>query len=110
MTVRDGDLLVIDGDLQLSAGAQTYISARGTIEQDIRHMLVEMPIVKLLVAERDAGQRAAICQRIAIEIAEDERIVPGTVSVLETEPGRIYLTGASTRYGPMQPIALEALA
>ncbi|WBA86529.1 DUF2590 family protein [Endozoicomonas sp. GU-1] len=95
------DILITDRDLALDvAGIPQQVTDRGTIAQDIKHMLMDTGLVVQLVGERSASQWQLAFNQIELQVEEDRRIIPGTVVIHRPEHNILYLT-ADTELGPV---------
>jgi hypothetical protein len=94
------DLLITDDDFSLDAGGiPQMVDGRDAIAQDLVHMIRETGLLVELVANRDPRKKAQNLLRITIEMDNDERIVPGTSAIEESDPGRFTLTATTVQYG-----------
>ena len=102
------DLLITDDDFTLDAGGiPQMVDGRASIAQDIVHMIRETGLLVALVANRDARRKEQNLLQITIEVDNDERIVPGTTAIKESEPGIFHLTATTVAYGDIG-VSLEA--
>ncbi len=94
------DLLITDDDLSLDAGGQPEtVADLASIAQDIQHMIRETGLLVELIGNRDETAKASALVQLAIEVEDDERIVPGTCAIEETGLGEFYLTAETVEYG-----------
>lgn len=77
--------LWIDGeDISLDSGKQPILcNNRLSIAQDIKHALLESGLVTALIGERSAVLRSDIFLQMQLLIEEDERLIPGTIQIIE---------------------------
>lgn len=104
------DLLVTDDDLTLDVGGNPVaVADRASIAQDIVHMIRETGLLVDLVAERDERRKAANLVQLTLEVDNDERIVPGScrISESESEPGVFKLTATTVEFGDIN-LTMEA--
>lgn len=100
------DLLITGNDLTLdAAGEPLLITDRDCITQDIEHLIRDSGLLLQLIGQRDELQRADLLQRLVLMIEDDERLIPGTVSIEETELGRFFIAATTYQFGA---ITLEA--
>ena len=98
------DLLITEDDLTPDAGGiPEMVTGRASIAQDIVHMIRESG----LLANRDPMKRKSCLIKISIAVDDDERIIPGTTEISESEPGVYWLTAQTELYGALS-LALEA--
>ena len=94
------DLLITDDDFTLDAGGvPEAIGDRSSIAQDLVHMIRETGLLVELVANRDDRKKEENLLRITLEVDNDDRIVPGTTEIEETEQGVFLLTATTVKYG-----------
>ena len=60
-----------------------------------------------MLANRDAGARRLNMIKVTLAVDDDERIVPGTAEITETNLGTYLLTAETVDYGPLS-LTLEA--
>ena len=97
------DLLITDNDLTLDPSNQpVLIDDRGSIAQDIAHMIRESGLLVRLVAERDRFRRADCIQQLELLVEADVRLVPGTVQILEEGKGRYLLVAKTVEFGSVE--------
>lgn len=94
------DLLITEGDFTLNAGAEPVpCNNRVSIGQDIVHALIESGLATRLVAERSPVLRADVITQMVLLVEDDERIIPGTVSITEESPTRLWITAETWDFG-----------
>ena len=92
------DLLITEDDLTPDAGGiPEMVTGRASIAQDIVHMIRESGLLT----------RKSCLIKISIAVDDDERIIPGTTEISESEPGVYWLTAQTELYGALS-LALEA--
>jgi hypothetical protein len=97
------DLLVVDDDLALDDGGEPQlITDRHCIEQDIKHLIRESGLVVLLIGERDAAKRAGAVQQLQLMIEDDERLVPGTIFIIEQALDRYFIVAETVAFGTIE--------
>lgn len=102
------DLLVTEDDLTLDAGGNPcMVYDRDCIAQDLVHMIRESGLLVEMVADRDQHRRAENCIRLELAVEEDERIVPGSVTIEEPRPGEFFVQAETVEFGPVG-LSLEA--
>ena len=101
------DLLIKGDDLTPDAGGiPEMVTGRASIAQDIVHMIRESGLLTEMLANRDPMKRKSCLIKISIAV-DDERIIPGTTEISESEPGVYWLTAQTELYGALS-LALEA--
>lgn len=94
------DLLITDNDLTLDPSNQpVLIDDRGSIAQDIAHMIRESGLLVRLVAERDRFQRADCIQQMELIVEDDRRLVPGTARIIDQKDGQYLVTAQTVEFG-----------
>lgn len=80
------DLLVTDDDIHFD-GVDSFetTDARPSIAQDIVHAIRESMLLNELIAQRDFLKRKSIYVQIETLVEADDRIVPGTATVSESD-------------------------
>jgi hypothetical protein len=97
------DIKVVDGGWEIDAGGQpATCSDAYSIAQDIKHSMMESGLARALVAERNPILRADILLQVEQTAEQDERIIPGTASVSETDIGKIGLTAEAYQYSEIK--------
>lgn len=77
------DLLIENDDIVLSAiGEPRLVSGVNCVAQDLRHMIREKGYAWKMIGERNRTTIQALCTEIELEIENDDRIFPGTASVV----------------------------
>ena len=100
------DIKVIDGGWQMDAGQQpNECSDLYSIAQDIKHAIMEAGFARLLIGQRSPALRADVLVQIEQKAESDVRIIPGSATARESEPGEISLTANAYDYD--EPIAIE---
>lgn len=81
------DLLIDDDDLAVDgAGQAEIVTDRDCIIQDLIHAIRETGYLVTMVAERNPDKRKLLLQEIVLLVEDDERIVPGSVTITENTP------------------------
>lgn len=94
------DLLIENGNFVLNAGNEPVTCGnRQSIGQDIVHGILESGLATALVAERSPTLRGDIFTQLELLIENDERIVPGTVSITEETARRLWITAETYDFG-----------
>ncbi|MFR8053346.1 MAG: DUF2590 family protein [Bilophila wadsworthia] len=70
-------------------------------------MIRESGLLTEMLANRDPMKRKSCLIKISIAVDDDERIIPGTTEISESEPGVYWLTAQTELYGALS-LALEA--
>ena len=99
------DLLITNNDLTLDPSNQpVLVDDRASIAQDIAHMIRESGLLVTLVAERDRFRQADCVQQLELLVETDERLVPGTVQIIETDSGQYLVTATTVAFGTTEVI------
>ena len=102
------DLLITNDDITLDVGGNpVYIEGKGSIAQDLMHMIREKGLLVALIGNRDAVTRKANIVKLILEVENDYRIVAGSVVVDEPKLGEFWLTATTIQYGTIN-LRLEA--
>ncbi len=99
------DLLIHGNDLVLDPSRQPLLlNDRASIAQDIAHMIRESGLLVTLVAERDRFRQRDCIQQLELLVEADERLVPGTVRIIEQEPGQYLVTARTVEFGAVEVV------
>ncbi len=97
------DLWISGEDITLDSGNQPVIcSNRISIAQDIKHAILESGLATLLIAERSRILRRDIILQMILLAEEDERLIPGTVVIIEESLNRLLLTADTYEFGKLE--------
>ncbi|WP_122280870.1 DUF2590 family protein [Pseudomonas syringae] len=97
------DLLIADNDLVLDLSRQPEpIEDRACIAQDIAHMIRDSGLLVTLVAERDRLRQRDCLQQLELLVEADLRLVPGTASITQLEPGKYLVTATTLQFGNLE--------
>ncbi|MHC5175232.1 DUF2590 family protein [Serratia rhizosphaerae] len=96
------DLLIEGRDFVLNSGSEPVTcNNRQSIGQDIVHSILESGVATALIAERSPTLRGDIFTQLEILVENDERIVPGTVTINEENAKRLFITAETEDFGPI---------
>ena len=99
------DLLITKNDLTLDPSNQpVLVDDRASIAQDIAHMIRESGLLVTLMAERDRFRQADCVQQLELLVETDERLVPGTVQITETDSGQYLVTATTVAFGSTEVV------
>lgn len=99
------DLLITNNDLTLDPSNQpVLVDDRASIAQDIAHMIRESGLLVTLMAERDRFRQADCVQQLELLVETDERLVPGTVQITETDSGQYLVTATTVAFGSTEVV------
>ena len=104
------DLLITEDDLTPDAGGiPEMVTGRASIAQDIVHMIRESGLLTENVGELRPHEAEILPHKKSVSPVDDddERIIPGTTEISESEPGVYWLTAQTELYGALS-LALEA--
>ena len=97
------DLLIQGNDLVLDASRQPLtIEDRGSIAQDIGHMIRESGLLVTLVAERSKQRQADCILQLELLVEDDERLVPGTARITQEALGVYLVTAKTIKFGDIE--------
>lgn len=97
------DLWISGEDITLDSGNQPVIcDNRISIAQDIKHAILESGLATLLIAERSRILRRDIILQMMLLAEEDERLIPGTVVIIEESINRLLLTADTYEFGKLE--------
>lgn len=97
------DLLIAGNDLVLDPSRQPLlVDDRASIAQDIAHMIRESGLLVTLVAERDRFRQRDCIQQLELLTEADERLVPGTVQIIEQASGTYLVTALTVEFGTVE--------
>lgn len=93
------DLLVTSDDVRFD-GVDTLETTDGrpSIAQDVVHAIRESMLLNGLVGQRDLMQRKSIYVQIEALVEEDERIIPGTAEVTESDIELVWVQAQTYEY------------
>lgn len=87
MTIYSDIKIPTTDDLALDEhGQAAMVTDRDVIAQDLIHAIRESGYLTEMVAERNPERRRLLLQNIILLAEDDERIVPGTVTLTENPP------------------------
>ncbi|EIW8628541.1 MULTISPECIES: DUF2590 family protein [Klebsiella pneumoniae complex] len=96
------DLLITNDDFVLNTGNEPVLcNNRQSIGQDVIHSIIESGLATELIAERSPTLRGDIFTRMELLIEDDERLIPGTVSIAEETLSRLWVTADTYDFGPL---------
>ena len=96
------DLLITNDDFVLNTGNEPVLcNNRQSIGQDVIHSIIESGLATELIAERSPTLRGDIFTRMELLIEDDERLIPGTVSITEETLSRLWVTADTYDFGPL---------
>ncbi|APG52497.1 TPA: DUF2590 family protein [Providencia stuartii] len=96
------DLLITQRDFTLNSGKEPILcNNRVSIAQDCVHAIMESGLATQLVGERSPTLLADIRNQIEMLVENDERIVPGTISIQEESPVKLWITAETYDFGRM---------
>lgn len=97
------DLLITGEDITLdSGGVPLLCDNRASIAQDIKHALLESGLVTALIAERSQIARKDLILQMVLLIEDDERLVPGTIRIIEQAAERLLITADTVEFGALE--------
>lgn len=96
------DLLITNDDFVLNTGNEAVLcNNRQSIGQDVIHSIIESGLATELIAERSPTLRGDIFTRMELLIEDDERLIPGTVSITEETLSRLWVTADTYDFGAL---------
>ncbi|MDU4002733.1 DUF2590 family protein [Pluralibacter gergoviae] len=96
------DLLIQGDDFVLNTGNEPVLcNNRQSVGQDVVHSIIESGLATELIAERSPTLRGDIFTRMELLIEDDERLIPGTVSIAEETLSRLWVTADTYDFGPL---------
>ncbi|ATQ89568.1 DUF2590 family protein [Klebsiella pneumoniae] len=96
------DLLITNNDFVLNTGNEPVLcNNRQSIGQDVIHSIIESGLATELIAERSPTLRGDIFTRMELLIEDDERLIPGTVSITEETLSRLWVTADTYDFGAL---------
>ena len=96
------DLLITNDDFVLNTGNEPVLcNNRQSIGQDVIPSITESGLATELIAERSPTLRGDIFTRMELLIEDDERLIPGTVSITEETLSRLWVTADTYDFGPL---------
>lgn len=96
------DLLIQGDDFVLNTGNEPVLcNNRQSVGQDVVHSIIESGLATELIAERSPTLRGDIFTRMELLIEDDERLIPGTVSIAEETLSRLWVTADTYDFGSL---------
>ncbi|MEX5732982.1 DUF2590 family protein [Providencia hangzhouensis] len=100
------DLKITDGNFNLDPGNEPILCHnRVSISQDVVHRIIESGLVKELIAERSPVLRRDILLRMELLTEEDERLIPGTVTINDNGNGQYLIEADTYDFGRVEGVA-----
>lgn len=94
------DIKITDDDLTLDVGGEPIlIYDADCITQDVKHLIRESGLLVEVVGQRDDVVVKNTIQKLILLVEEDERLVPGTVSITQTSLGVFFILATTYKYG-----------
>lgn len=94
------DLLVTDEDLSLDvAGMAMRCNNQDSIAQDMKHCLLESGLVTDLIGARSRILRNDIYLQMMLLLEEDERLVAGSIDIVEEKIDRLRISADTVEWG-----------
>lgn len=94
------DLWIEGEDIVLDGGKQPILcDNRRSIAQDIKHTLLESGLLTALIGERSPVLRADIFLQMQLLIEDDERLVPGTIQIIEKNQKNLWIVAETVEFG-----------
>lgn len=94
------DLLVTDEDLTLDLnGLAIRCNNQDSIAQDMKHCLLESGLVTDLIGARSHILRADIYLQMILLLEEDERLVAGSIDIVEENIDRLRISAVTVEWG-----------
>lgn len=97
------DLLIEDDKIKLDAdGLPVMCAGVVSIGQDIIHAIRESGLAYQMIANRSSESRRTIETDIKLLVENDERIIPGTVEIIQSGIEGIFTITAMTTEGELK--------
>ena len=96
----ENDDLVLD-----SLGEPILIEDAACITQDIKHLIRDSGLMVQMIGQRNSAVVNDLVLQLTLMIEEDERLIPGTVAIEQTETELFFISADTYEFGP---IHLEA--
>lgn len=97
------DLLVTDEDLSLDVnGLAIRCNNQDSIAQDMKHALLESGLVTDLIGARSRILRADIYLQMILLLEEDERLVAGSIDIVEEASNRLRISAVTVDWGGVE--------
>jgi len=94
------DLLITNDDITLDGnGEPRLIFDRDCITQDIKHLVRDSGLLVLMIGQRDRALIADLQQQLELLIEQDERLIPGTITIERKDTGLFFITANTYLYG-----------
>ena len=78
------DLNIIEKDLALDdIFSPAQLTKQQVVAQDIKHRIVESGLLVRLIRQRNVNQIADILTEIELVVEQDDRLIPGTVKIVQ---------------------------
>jgi len=96
----DNDDLVLD-----SAGEPVLVEDAACITQDVKHLIRDSGLMVQMIGQRNSAVVDDLVLQLTLMIEDDERLVPGTVSIEQSTAEVFFISADTYEFGP---IYLEA--
>lgn len=101
------DILIRDGDIVVADAIEQHVSDEQSLEQDIKHMILDSGYLIETIGERDADKRTLAYNKLVRLIEDDIRVIPGNVEITELDNNAVLVT-ADTIYGDTITVLYES--
>jgi Protein of unknown function (DUF2590) len=97
------DLLIENDEIKLDAdGLPVMCSGVVSIGQDVIHAIRESGLAYQMIANRSSESRRTIETDIKLIVENDERIIPGTVEIIQSGTEGVFTIMAMTTEGELK--------
>jgi len=88
------DDLVLD-----SAGEPVLVEDAACITQDIKHLIRDSGLMVQMIGQRNSAVVDDLVLQLTLMIEDDERLIPGTVSIEQTSTELFFITADTYEFG-----------
>ena len=92
----DNDDLVLD-----SVGEPELVEDTDCITQDIKHLIRDSGLMVQMIGQRNTAVVDDLLLQLTLMIEDDERLIPGTVSIEKTSTALFFIQAETYDFGPI---------
>jgi hypothetical protein len=97
------DILITDDDVTLDSGGEPQLIVDADcITQDIKHLIRDSGLMVEIIGQRNEIVVRSNLQKLELMIEDDERLVPGTITITQTDVETFFVTATTYKYGVIQ--------
>ncbi|MGB0894017.1 MAG: DUF2590 family protein [Parashewanella sp.] len=101
------DLLIENGSIKIDNAQPATTHTRHAIGQDVKHMLLESGLLSKLIGQRSEILRQDVFIEMELIIEKDNRLVPGTIEIVQSKPELIIVTADTVEFGKLENVEVN---